>query len=187
MDLASLWLPIVLSGVIVFVASAIFHMVIPIHKGDFKGLPGEAGIMAELRKAGVGRGVYMFPHCAEMKEMNSPEFLERYKQGPVGIVTILPAGPSPTMTKNLIQWFGYCLLVSAFAAYVCTLLPAGASYGVVFRWAATVAILGYSASSLTDSIWGGRPWSTTLKFIVDGVIYGLLTGGTFGWLWPEAM
>jgi len=34
------------------------------------------------------------------------------------------------------------------------------------------------------SIWYRRSWSTTLKATLDGVIYGLLTGGAFGWLWP---
>jgi len=25
----------------------------------------------------------------------------------------------------------------------------------------------------------------TIKEVVDGLIYGLLTAGTFGWLWPR--
>ena len=187
MDLASLWLPILLSSVIVFIASAVLHMIIPFHKGDFKGMPGEAGIMAEMRKAGLGRGVYMFPHCESMKSMGSPEYLEKYKQGPVGIVTILPVGPTPSMAKNLVQWFCYCIMISVFVAYLCRMLPAGAAYGEVFCWAATVGILGYGASHITESIWDGRPWGITIKFIIDGIIYGCLTGGTFGWLWPKAM
>lgn len=187
MDLASLWLPILLSGVIVFMASAILHMVIPFHKGDFKGMPGEAGITAEMRKNSLSPGVYMFPYAPSMKDCKGSEYLERYGKGPVGILTILQTGPTPSMGKNLAQWFLYCLLISCFSAYVCTLLPAGTAYSVVFRWAGTVAILGYSASSITESIWGGKPWSITVRFVIDGIIYGLLTGGTFGWLWPKAM
>ena len=187
MDLVSLWLPIVLSGVLVFIASSILHMVIPIHKGDYKKMPGEAGVMAELRKNSVAPGMYMFPCTGSMKDWKSPEYLERYKQGPVGILTILPAGPTPSMGKNLVQWFFFCVLISCFSAYVCTLLPAGTAYSVVFRWAGTVAILGYGASGVSNSIWHGQPWSVTLKFVFDGVIYGLLTGGTFGWLWPKGM
>lgn len=187
MDMASLWLPILLSGVFVFIASALFHMIIPIHKGDFKKVPGEAGVMAELRKNGIGRGVYMFPACDSMKDMQKPEFLERYKQGPVGIMTILPGGNAPSMGKNLIQWFIFCLLISTVVACILTLLPAGSTYGVVFKWAAHVAILGYCAGTLSESIWGGRPWGHTAKYLFDGIVYGLVTAGTFGWLFPKGM
>lgn len=39
--LSALWLPILLSAVIVFVASSIIHMAIPIHKNDYRQLPDE--------------------------------------------------------------------------------------------------------------------------------------------------
>jgi hypothetical protein len=187
MELASLWLPILLSAVFVFVVSSVLHMMLPIHKGDYKQVPGEASLLAEMRKHSVGPGVYMFPHAPSMKDCKSPEYLEKYRQGPVGVVTVMAVGPTPSMGKNLVQWFFFCLLISCFSAYVCTLLPAGTGYGVVFRWAGTVAILGYSASNLADSIWGGRPWGITLKYVFDGIVYGLVTAGTFGWLWPQAM
>ena len=116
-----------------------------------------------------------------MKDCKSPEYLARYKEGPVGILTILPGG-TPGMAKNLVQWFLYCLVISCFTAYVCTLLPAGTVYGVVFRWAGTVAILGYAVGGLVDSIWKGQKWSITFKFMFDGLVYGLVTAGTFGWL-----
>jgi hypothetical protein len=29
------------------------------------------------------------------------------------------------------------------------------------------------------------PWSIVLKESFDGLIYSLLTAGTFGWLWPR--
>ena len=51
--LADLWLPIVLSAVLVFVVSSILHMVIPIHKGDYKKLPGEDQVLESMRGAGV--------------------------------------------------------------------------------------------------------------------------------------
>lgn len=186
MDLASLWLPIVLSAVFVFLASSLVHMVIPIHKGDYKKLPGESAIMAEMRKHSLATGTYMFPGMESMKDCKSPEYLEKYKQGPVGILTMMPGG-TPSMAKNLVQWFFYCVLISVFVGYVCTLLLAGTAYGEVFRWAGTVALLGYSASGLVDSIWKGQKWSITMKFVFDGVLYALVTAVTFGWLWPKGM
>src|SRR5437870_11707145 len=81
--LTVLWIPILLSAVIVFVASSIIHMVLPYHRSDYKKLPDEDKVTAALRSAGVTRGMYVFPYCTH-KEMKSPEILEKQKQGPVG-------------------------------------------------------------------------------------------------------
>ncbi len=183
--LADLWLPILLSAVFVFVASSILHMVSPIHKGDFQKLSGEAKVLEEMRAQGIQPGDYAFPCPDSMKEMASPEMIEKYTQGPVGFMTVVPSG-APAMGKNLVQWFLYSVLVGVFVAYIATLgLGRGAEYMAVFRMTGTVAILGYSVAQIPDSIWKGRSWGTTLKFIFDGVVYGLVTAGTFGWLWPE--
>ena len=91
------------------------------------------------------------------------------------------------MGKNLVQWFLYCVLISLFAGYIGSFrLQPGTHYMEVFRLTGTVAILGYAVGNIPNSIWKGISWVTTLKFIFDGVIYGLLTAGTFGWLWPKA-
>lgn len=184
--LAELWLPILLSAVFVFIVSSLLHMVIPIHRGDFKKLPGEEKLLEEMRAQGVQPGSYVFPCAGSPKEMCSPEMIEKCRQGPVGFLTVVPSGP-PTMGKNLVQWFLYSILIGVFVAYAATLgLERGAAYLPVFRLTGTIAILGYAMGDLTDSIWKGRSWGITLKFAFDGVVYGLVTAGTFGWLWPEA-
>lgn len=184
--LTDLWLPILLSGVFVFVASSIVHMVLPYHKSDYKGLPGEAAILETMRGQNVTPGDYMFPHCESFKDLEKPENIERFKRGPVGTVTIIPSGP-PTMAKALIQWFIFTLIMGLFVAYVTSLgLDKGADYRTVFQLSGAVATIGYGLGSFPNSIWKGVQWSTTAKFFVDGLIYGLITGGTFGWLWPAA-
>lgn len=185
--LAELWLPILLSAVFVFVASFIFHMVLPIHKGDCKKFASEEKFLEEMRTQGLQRGEYMFPCPGSMKDMCSPEMIEKYKQGPVGFMTVLPSGP-PAIGKSLVQWFLYSILVGVFVAYITRLaLVPGAEYLAVFRITGTVAVLTYGISYLPNAIWKGTPWCVTLKFIFDGVVYGLLTAGTFGWLWPDAL
>ncbi len=47
-------------------------------------------------------------------------------------------------------------------------------------------MLTFSVSYVPDSIWKGVPWMVTFKNVVDGVVYGLVTAGVFGWLWPAA-
>jgi hypothetical protein len=99
------------------------------------------------------------------------------------MITVFRSGP-PVMPKFLGMWFGYCLIISFFVAYLTghTVAP-GTSYLTVFRVAGTAAFLAYGLGNLSNSIWKGQPWSVTFKEVFDGLIYGLLTAGTFGWLW----
>ncbi len=183
--LTALWLPIVLSAVVVFVASSIIHMVLKYHNSDYKKLPSEEKVFEALRTPSVAPGTYHFPHCGSLKEAGSPEMMEKFKKGPVGLLTVIPSGP-PAMGKGLLLWFIYCLVVSFFVAYLAgRTLSAGTEYLAVFRVAGTAGFLGYAAAHATDSIWKGQAWGTTLKFLFDGLVYGLLTAGVFGWLWPR--
>jgi hypothetical protein len=182
--LASLWIPIVLSAVIVFIASSIMHMLLPYHRNDYRKLPDEEKVLGTLRGTGLTRGQYVFPFCTH-KDMKSPEMIEKYKQGPVGTITVFPTGP-PVMGKFLGLWFGYCLIIGFFVAYLAWhTLAVGTNHLVVFRVVGTAAFLAYGLGQLSNGIWKGELWSTTLKEALDGLIYGLLTAGTFGWLWPK--
>ena len=186
-SLTELWLPIVLSAVFVFIVSSIIHMAIPIHKGDFKKLPGEEKILAEMRAQGVRPGSYGFPCCESMKDMGSPEMIEKCKLGPVGFMAVSPNGPC-NMGKSLVLWFLYSLLVGLLVAHAAGVgLHRGAGFAPVFHLASAAAILGYAIGARPESIWKGQKWSITLKFVFDGVVYGLVTGATFGWLWPAGV
>lgn len=182
--LAALWLPILLSAIIVFVASSIMHMVLPYHKGDYRQLPEEDKLLAALRGAGLTRGLYVFPYCTH-KDMKSPAIVEKYKQGPVGMMTVFPSG-SPLMAKFLGLWFVYSLMIGFFVAYLTahTVAP-GTTYRAVFRVAGTTSFMAYGLGNLSNGIWKGQPWSMTIKEVIDGLVYALLTAGTFGWLWPR--
>jgi hypothetical protein len=182
--ITALWQPIVLSAVIVFVASSVMHTVLKYHNSDFRKLPDEDKILAAIRPANVQPGMYVFPHCSQ-KEMKSPAMTEKFRQGPVGMLTMRPNGP-PHMPKFLIQWFVFCLVVGAFVACLAgRVLAVGTPYPAVFRVAGTAAFLAYGLGHLSDGIWKGQSWSSVIKEVIDGLIYGLLTAGTFGWLWPR--
>ena len=181
----SLWMPILLSAVIVFLASFIMHMVLTYHRSDWRGVPKQDDVMKTLRPFNIPPGDYMLPHGGGPEAMKDPAFIDRMKAGPVVIMTVLPNG-MPSMGQNLALWFLFAVLVSVFSAYLTgRALGPGADYREVFRFAGTVAFVGYSLAQLEQSIWYKRAWSTTIKQLVDGLIYGLLTGGTFGWLWPR--
>jgi hypothetical protein len=182
--LTALWLPILLSAIVVFVASSIIHMLLPYHRVDYQKLPEEDELLSALRAAGLKRGLYIFPFATH-QEMKSPALMEKYKQGPVGMMTVFPSGP-PVMPKFLGMWFVYCLIIGFFVAYLTgRTVASGAHYLVVFRVAGTAAFLAYGLGHLSNGIWKGQPWSTTIKEVIDGLVYGLLTAGAFGWLWPR--
>ena len=186
MPIGSLWLPVIVSAVVVFFASSILHMVLKYHRADHQQLPGEDAIREALGKAALAPGVYFTPHCKDHKAVNEPANKAKFEKGPVAIVTVLPNGP-PAMGKHLGLWFGLCLLVSFTAAYVARHTLTAQSDGLlVMRITGTVAFAGYVVSSITDSIWHGQPWSNTIRLMVDGIIYSFLTGLVFRLLWPAA-
>ncbi len=181
----SLWLPILISAVFVFVASSVIHMMLPYHKSDYGKVPAEDDVMDALRKFNVPPGDYMVPRCGSPNEMKSPAFVEKMKKGPVIVMTVMPNGPW-SMGSNLAQWFVYCVVVGAIAAYIAgRALGPGAPYLAVFRFAGATAFAGYALALWQNSIWYKRAWSTTIKSTFDGLVYALLTAGTFGCLWPR--
>jgi len=183
-ELLALWLPILLSSVIVFIVSFIVHTAPLWHKGDFPKMPDEDKVADALRPLAIPPGEYMIPRASGSKEMRSPEFAEKLKKGPVMMLKVWPNGPM-SMTKSLVFWFVYSIVVGIFAAYVAgRALPTGAEYLHVFRFTGTVSFVGYSIALWQNSIWYGRSWGMAIKTTVDGLIYALLTAGTFGWLWP---
>lgn len=184
-SLASLWLPILLSAVIVFVASSVLHMALPLHRGDYRKIPDEDKFMDALRPLSIPPGDYMVPRPSSMKEMGSPEFTEKMKKGPVMVLTVMPNGKT-AIGKYMVLWCIYSAVVSLLAAYVAgRALPVGAPYLHVFRFAGTTAFIGYSVALWQLSIWYRRSWATSIKYTFDGLIYGCLTAGVFGWLWPR--
>jgi hypothetical protein len=182
--MTALWLPIVVSAVIVFIASSILHMALGYHRRDYSGLPNEARLLAAMRSEGIAPGSYHFPHANSMKEAGTPEMQARFEEGPVGMMTVVPSG-LPNMGKHLGLWLGFTLLVGFFTAYLAgrTLAP-GTHYLQVFRVVGTAAFLAYGFGEISNSIWKAQPWGNTARSLLDALIYALLTAGVFGWLWP---
>jgi len=183
----SLWIPVIVSAVVVFLGSSVIHMALKYHHADYRPLPNnEDAVREALAKAGGAPGVYVTPHCADMKQMKEPAMVEKYEKGPVALITLYPKG-QVAMPKLLGLWFGFSVFVSFVAAYVAriTLMP-GADGMLVMRVTGTVAFSAYGLSHVSDSIWKGQPWSNTGRALIDSIIYSLLTGLTFRLLWPGA-
>jgi hypothetical protein len=133
--LSQLWLPILLSGVIVFIASSIIHMVLPWHKGDYKRVPNEDRFREAVGALSIPPGDYMVPCPVRREDMRSKEFTDKMKAGPNMTMTVVPAG-MPKMGTYMVQWFIFCVIVSVFAGYIAgRALPPGTEYLQVFRFA----------------------------------------------------
>jgi hypothetical protein len=183
--IVSLWLPILLSAVIVFIVSAIIHMMLPLHRNDYRKVPSEDAVMNALRGFNLTPGEYMMPRPDGPQGMKQPEFLDKRTKGPVAILTVFPSG-TPNMGPQLGGWFLYSVVVGAFVAFVTGgAVAPGAPYLHVFHFAGLTAFACYTIGLWQNSIWLGRPWSTTFRHTIDGLLYAGMTAGTFGWLWPK--
>jgi hypothetical protein len=157
-------------------------MVLGYHAGDFVATPDEERVRDALR--GVPAGDYVVPHAASAAAMKDPEYQRRMKEGPTAFLTVSPAGDW-NMGRTLALWFLYCLIVSQFAGYITgRALGPDAYYLDVFRFAGATAFIGYSVALWQQVIWYRRSVGWALRSTLDGLIFALLTAGTFGWLWP---
>jgi hypothetical protein len=183
-SLLQLWMPILLGTVLAWVASALIHMLVKYHNADYLPVPNEDEVMAALRNGMPKPGIHSLPYCAEMSDMNKPEVQEKFKRGPVAMIAVFPSG-LPNMGKLMTQQVGFflagCVLIAYCAAQV---LAAGSGFLAVFRLTSSVGFLAFGWAMIPMSIWYGHPWPNTVRYLVDALVYGLVIGVSFAWLWP---
>lgn len=185
MDVAlfDLWLAILISAVVLFLAGFVLNMVLPHHKSDFTQVPNEDALLEYLRSSNVKRGQYFLPYCGDYKELKDPEKKKRYDAGPHGMLSIFP-GPPP-MAANLVKTFIWYLVVGLFVAYLAQItMQRGSDFMPVFRFTATAGVMAYCLGPLGSAIWFQQPGRVTLNLLVDNLTYGILTGVVFALLWP---
>jgi hypothetical protein len=182
----AIWLAILTAAVGVFVASSVLHMVLPYHRSDVRRLPAEKedAILDALRRIGMAPGDYAAPHAGGPSGMRDPAFVAKMTKGPRVFFSLLP-GEAPSMGPYLAQWFVYCLVVSTCTALlVWQIVGRGGSARLAFHYGSLIGFLAYGMALPQHSIWYRRSWATTLKSLLDSLIYGAVTGAAFGWLWP---
>ena len=179
----SLWLPILVAAIVVFVASFLAWMVLPHHKPDFKGLRDEDDFLSSLRARKPEAGQYAFPFCDDYSKLKDPEYKKKYEAGPHGMMLVWP-GP-PNMAKALALTFVFYLVVGFCVGYLGAFsLERGAGFMEVFRVTGAAAIFVYTLGFIPNAIWFGRTLRSVVMDVIDCVIYGILTGLIFSWMWP---
>ena len=179
----SLWLPVVVTAVLIFVASSLIHMVFKWHNSDYRKIANEDEVRAAIRASSPTPGQYVTPYCMDMKDMKDEAMMKKFLEGPVVFMTVRKNGP-PNMGTTLILWFLFCLLVAAVAACVaCQALGINADPRQVGYLVGVFSFMTYAAGSIPLGIWMGKPWGSVAKDVLDGFIYGVISGCTFMWLW----
>lgn len=183
--LTHFWLPILLSAVLVFVASSLIHMVVKWHNPDYFKLANEDEVREAIRRGQPGPGQYVLPYCMDMKAIGTPEFQAKFTEGPVAML-YLKANGLPSMGAPLGGWFLFNLAIgTAIACLVSRTIAPGAAPGQVFQLAAGVAFLVHAGGAVPAAIWMGKPWRVVMKEVGDGIVYALITGALFGCFWPR--
>lgn len=184
-ELLALWLPIVLSTVGLFILSSLLWTVIPLHSGDFKEVPDDAALSAELEKQGIVRGQYLLPYRESAAERRSEAFKERYSRGPQALIRVWP-GPA-NMGRNMGLTVLYFFVVSVGIAYAAAVaLEPGAAAVDVFQLVCTVGVLTFAAGGVLGGVWFAKPGRVFVTDFVEALLYALLASGVFTLLWPAA-
>ena len=180
--LYALWLPVLLSAALVVSMSYLLHRLLNYHLRDYDRLANEEEILEALDRLGVPPGNYPMPLPATRREMMSPAFIAKRERGPIWLNVMRPF----SLRTVLLQWFAYALAAGVLTAVLtASAHDAGTDPGEVARFAGMIAFTGHSLALWQRSIWYQTKWSRTLRSTFDGLVYGVLTGATFGWLWPE--
>jgi hypothetical protein len=181
--LVHLWLPILLSAILVFFLSAASHMALPWRKGEWGRITDSSALQSALSE--LPPGLYAFPAAPDPKQQMTPEWMERWAKGPSGWLTIAPRRPI-SMGRNMALSFLVFVGVASMAAYTAAhALGPAPHYRAVFRIVGTVGILSFGVGSIFNSIWYDRPWRAYAADAIDAILFGLVMAGVFGWLWPR--
>src|SRR5258705_10811262 len=155
-SLDQLWIPILLSAVLVFVASSLIHMVCKWHNSEYHGFSNEDEVRAVIRKGNAAPGLFIVPYCADPKDMAKPEMVKKFEEGPIAFVNVVKA-KTPSMGKPLVMWFILTLVVAAVAGYLaCHTVPVGAGFRAVAPGGGLWAFLSYPCGRVSRWTWIGK-------------------------------
>jgi len=181
--LVHLWLPILLSTIVVFALSAASHMVLPWRRNEWGRITDAGALQGAIR--GLGPGQYAFPAAPDAKQQMRKDWMERWAAGPSGWLTIARPGPI-RMGQNMALSFLVFLFVSFVEAYLAAhMVGTPARFRLVARVVGTVGFMSLGVGSIFNSIWYHRPWRAYCADLVDAVLFAAAMAIVFGLLWPR--
>ncbi|WP_299074482.1 hypothetical protein [uncultured Paraglaciecola sp.] len=186
-SVSDLWLAILVTGLLSWVASAFIHMLFKYHNADYKGLSNEQGVSIALAETSPSPGLYTLPYCSDMQAMAEEAMQKKFTEGPVAMVTIMPNG-MPNMGKLLSQQIVFFITGSFLIGYLASIsIVQSADHIMVFRQVFVAGFLTYGWAQIPISIWMGQPWANCLRYLLDALIYAAVAGAIFALLWPSLL
>lgn len=187
--LTQLWLPILVAGVVVWIASAVAWMAIGHHTKDRDPIPDgrEQELMDAVTRLNIPPGSYGFPDFYQCKNIPAAERKQAmktlYNRHPQGLLRVW----APiNMGRNMALTALFYLVTSAVIGYLAwAALPQGTPFAKVFQVVGTAAILAYCFAGFPGDLWFQEKRRAMAMNLIDGVIFGLITAAIFAWLWPR--
>lgn len=179
-----LWMPILASAAAVWVVSALAWMAINHHNKDMDLLPDERGFIAAVKSMGIRPGVYGYPNMQSCKGMTDEQKKQMMAE-PMGILRVWrPMSMAAPMVATLVVY----LVIGVIIAYLgWESLGAGRSFQKVWQITGTAGILAYCFGGICGNIWFQESRRAMVLNFIDGIVYGVLTGAIFAWLWPKGI
>lgn len=180
--LADIWVPILVGTFVLFICSFLAWAILPHHFNDHAAIPDEDAFLKFLRSQNIPSGNYIFPRPDKASEQHSKDNMQRYSEGPRGLLDVYEMPNMPLNMAKTICYFLVTVLTIGYITHVaCPPTVETTDFMRVFRIAGTIGILTYASSNVLHRVWfKKRIWTE----ILDGIVYGMVLGLIFASLWP---
>src|SRR5262245_14906376 len=181
-------LPGILGGLLVFVWSAIAHMVLPIGAMGLNGIPNnEDALLTAMKNTIQQPGIYLMPGMDMSRKPTSAELNAVYAKAEVGPTAFLvyhPTGEKVMTPGQLIRQALFNILCGLIAAFIISTTVASlTTRGVMVT---LMGVFGWVAFSAPHWNWYRFPAAFTIGEGLDEVIGWLLGGFLIAWLIQRA-
>ncbi|HEY7215873.1 MAG TPA: hypothetical protein VIC28_14695 [Thermoanaerobaculia bacterium] len=167
----------IVGGLIVFVWSAISHMLLPLGEMGISTLPNEAAVLETLKTSIPQSGLYFFPTPTDPSAANPA--------GPAGIMVFHPEGGMDMSPKRLGNELLSNVLAALVAAWIASLLAA--AYGRRVLAIALLGLFGWLSLIVSYWIWYGYPAAYILGEGINEVVGWFLAGLAIAKIVPPAI
>jgi len=181
-------LPGILGGLLVFIWSAISHMVLPIGAMGLKTIPSsEDAVLIALKSNIQQPGLYFMPGYDMSRKPTEAEqtaFNAKYEAGPTAFLVYHPTGQKPMSPWQLIRQALFNILCGLIAAFIISTTVASlTTRGVMVM---LMGLFAWLAFSVPHWNWYRFPAAFTIGEGLDEVIGWLLGGFLIAWLLQRA-
>lgn len=177
----------VLAGIVLFVWSAIAHMLLPIGQMGIRTIPNEDAVIAAMKANIKEPGFYFVPGEGMTAAASLPKdqqqaameaWSKKYEEGPRGILIYHPTGEKLFMPRYFIVEFLTDVVVGLIAAFALAMASEKLrSFGARIGFVTLLGLLGWVATDVSYWNWYGFPPAYEVGQFLDQIV-GMFFAGT---------